>query len=122
MPPSLLAALTLLATTAAAQGGGFWENCTSWSLGWEGETVYRRFMVAECTDEAGDARASFLPLNYCVANREGEMLPEKRSVFLFLFLLFFLVRGESCGDDGVLAERDGVINRHLHTERLDRDV
>lgn len=65
-----------LATSAAAQG--FWSTCPRWSLGWEDSTVYPSIMVAECTDDSGATRASFLPLNDCLANKEGEILGQRR--------------------------------------------
>ena len=66
----------LLAGHAAAQG--FWHNCTTWKLGWEDGAVYRRFMVAECGDGGKQTRASFLPLNDCITNREGTMMAQKK--------------------------------------------
>lgn len=62
----------LAASSAAAQG--FWTNCTRWDLGFENATSYRNFMVAECTDGEGELRTSFLSLNDCLANHEGELV------------------------------------------------
>jgi hypothetical protein len=73
---SLLLGLGLLVGHATAQG--FWHNCTRWTLGWEDGTVYRRFMVAECGDGGEKTRASFLPLNDCITNKEGKMVPTKK--------------------------------------------
>lgn len=73
MLPYLLA---LLLAEAAAQG--FSETCSAWSLGWENGTVYKWLLVAECPDERGRAHTSFIPLGDCYANREGEMVPERR--------------------------------------------
>ncbi|SPN98819.1 uncharacterized protein DNG_01860 [Cephalotrichum gorgonifer] len=74
MLPRPILALILLAGSAAAQG--FWENCDRWSLGWDNATRYRDFMVAECSD-GRRTRASFIPLNDCLANKEGQMVGER---------------------------------------------
>lgn len=68
--------LALLVAETAAQG--FYDACPAWSLGWDDGTVYPWLMVAECTDDRGQNRTSFIPLSDCYANREGEIMPERR--------------------------------------------
>ncbi|CAI4212183.1 unnamed protein product [Parascedosporium putredinis] len=64
-----------LASSVAAQGvvDGFWETCTRWQLGFENETLYRHFMVAECLDDDNKLRTSFISLNDCLSNQEGDL-------------------------------------------------
>ncbi|MBE3047831.1 hypothetical protein IMZ48_36040 [Candidatus Bathyarchaeota archaeon] len=70
------ALLAFLLAEAAAQG--FYENCSRWTLGWDDSTVYKWIMVAGCTDDRGEPHTSFIPLSDCYANREGEIVPERR--------------------------------------------
>jgi hypothetical protein len=107
-------AVSFLASSAAGQG--FWSNCTQYTLGWDKETVYRRIMVAQCTDGGGKQRYSFLPLDDCVTNAEGSMLPKKRCV-----LPLTCIPSASPSRAGTGGEEKGEIHlRGLSAEELVR--
>lgn len=78
-PPTLVAALAgllllLLAGPAAAQG--FASNCSQMSMGWDYN--YVTFLVANCRDQDGTARSSFLSMDDCLSNIEGELQPARQ--------------------------------------------